>query len=112
MSFNCSSLTQKDIKIINYIHDFENNYILLLGVILIINGFIQDTTYGYTPLYILYREFSEFMRSHNQTLTLIIMFVVSGMISNYMPVLNTFVVITSVLQIIRLNNQGPVVWLK
>ncbi len=110
MSFNCSSLTEKQINIIKYVQNDEQNWMLLFGFILIINYFITDTVYGYTPLYILYRRLSGFMETGHPIVCYLFACGLGLFLSSYIPVLNTFIVITGVLNMMRLRGNGSIVW--
>ena len=60
MSFNCSSLTHKQLYVIQYMQNTENTLFAICTIILLINFVITDD-HGYTPLEILGKTLRNFM---------------------------------------------------
>ena len=92
MSFNCSSLTPKQLYIIHYMQNTENTLLIICTIILLINFVITDE-HGYTPLEILGKSLRNFMHLNNTFLNLILIVVISNFISSYIPVIPTQVFI-------------------
>ena len=105
MSFNCSSLTEKQIEIIKYVQNYEQNVYYVLATILILNGFIMDVKERHTPLYIGFRSLRRSMQSRN-SLCLYAALAMGLIITRYIPVINTFVFITLFLFNLRWNRRS------
>jgi len=88
MSFSCSSLTQKQLYVIQYMQNTENTLFAICSIILLINFVIIDE-HGYTPLEILGKKLRNFMHFNNTFTNLILTVVVSTFISSYIPIIPT-----------------------
>ena len=88
MSFNCSSLTPKQLYVIHYMQNTENMLCVICTIILLINFVITDD-HGYTPLEILGKSLRNFMHSNSTFTNLLLTVVISMFISSYIPVIPT-----------------------
>ena len=88
MSFNCSSLTHKQLYVIHYMQNTENTLLIICTIILLINFVITDE-HGYTPLEILGKSLRNFMHLNSTFTNLILIVAVSTFISSYIPIIPT-----------------------